>query len=125
MDICLWNVGKLLKLNETTSPELECRVFTVRFFIRDRSSLCQRMTLFSCSSHLDVEILNHLEITPEFLDASTVNLMFSVLEILSFDQVSKMLSLSICFFAIQFGIQSDMEERCDDVTMISFLTGTT
>ena len=41
-----WNVGKLLQVNETTSLSLECRAFTVRFSIRDRSSLRQRMTFY-------------------------------------------------------------------------------
>ena len=63
-----WNVGKLLRVNETTSLTLECRAFTVRFSIRDRSSLRQRMTTYLCSSHLEVEILNHVDLTPRFLD---------------------------------------------------------
>ena len=94
-----WNVGKLLEVNATTSLTLECRAFTVRFFTRDRSSLRQRMTFYLCSSHLEVEILNHVDLTPRFLDVSTMTLMFFVLmvEILAFDQVSRMLSLSICF----------------------------
>ena len=115
MDFFGWNVGKLLEVNETTSLTLESRAFTVRFSIRDRSSLRQRMTFYLCSSHFEVEILNHVDLTPRFLDASTMTLMFFVLmvEILPFDQVSRKLSLNICLFAIQFGIQSDTEERCD------------
>ena len=68
-----WNVGKLLQVNETTSLTLESRAsFTLRFSIRDRSSLRQRMTFYLCSSHLEVEILNHVDLTPRFLDASTM-----------------------------------------------------
>ena len=100
MDLFWWNVGKLLEVNETTSLTLECRAsFTVRFSIRDRSSLRQRMAFYLCSSHLEVEILNHVDLTPRFLDVSTMTLMFFVLmvDILAFDQISRMLSLSICF----------------------------
>ena len=57
------------------------------------------MTFYLCSSHLEVEILNHVDLTPRFLDASTMTLMFFVLmvDILAFDQVSRKLSQSICF----------------------------
>ena len=94
-----WNVGKLLEVNETTSLTVECRASTVRFSIRDRSSLRQRMTFYLCSSHLEVEILNHVDLTPRFPDVSTMTLMIFVLmlEILAFDQVYRKLSLSICF----------------------------
>ena len=110
-----WNVGKLLEVNETTSLTLECRAFTVRFFTRDRSSLRQRMTFYLRSSHLEVEILNHVDLTPRFLDASTMTLMFFVLmvDILAFDQIPECCHWAFVLFAIQVGIQSDTEERCD------------
>ena len=105
-----WNVGKLLQVNETTSLTLECRAFTVRFFTRDRSSLRQRMTFYLCSSHLEVEIL-----TPRFLDDSTMTLMFFVLMVDIWHSIKfpECCHWAFVLFAIQFGIQSDTEERCD------------
>ena len=82
------------------------------------------MTFYLCSSHLEVEILNHVDLTPRFLDASTMTLMF------------------FCFDGGHFAIRSSFQKvvtehlfclpsnsasnqtRKNDVTMILFMTGT-